>query len=309
MLQMKIGRPSCRLLHIHNLPHVMAAAFWSQCFKVVSPPARPGIFIRVYGSWIWFSCLELFNTTECHLPTYEGSFCCGKIGGDSRLKQDWEIFLFFFLEGSVWWSEKELRLNLGSPSSMLNSCQGWAFIHHGTIKFPWLHNHWQIHTGGVMRIVGITELMPLLRLSSFPFSRYASLYLLLSPDNRSLLSLPSELPSICFSSPCFLLLVPHLLTLVSHSLHHNPSLAFMSSVRTPFPGGCSQNQECFVPLLVSCADMTAAHPETVSAGPCCDTVCLTWKALLPETLLFFGIFEHSPLLLTLKKLPWTYVVF
>lgn len=41
-----------------------------------------------------------------------------------------------------------------------------------------------------MRIVGITELMPLLRLSSFPFSRYASLYLLLSPDNRSLLSLP-----------------------------------------------------------------------------------------------------------------------
>lgn len=239
MLQMKIGRPSCRLLHVHNLPHVMAAAFWSQCFKVVSPPARPGIFIRVYGSWIWFSCLELFNTTECHLPTYEGSFCCGKIGGDSRLKQDWEIFLFFFLEGSVWWSEKELRLNLSSPSSMLNSCQGWAFIHHGTIKFPWLHNHWQIHTGGVMRIVGITELMPLLRLSSFPFSRYASLYLLLSPDNRSLLSLPSELPSICFSSPCFLLLVPHLLTLVSHSLHHNPSLAFMSSVRTPFPFFCA----------------------------------------------------------------------
>lgn len=87
-----------------------------------------------------------------------------------------------------------------------------------------------------MRIVGITELMPLLRLSSFPFSRYASLYLLLSPDNRSLLSLRSELPSICFSAPGFLLLVPHLLTLVSHSLHHNPSLAFLCSVRTPFPG-------------------------------------------------------------------------
>lgn len=36
-----------------------------------------------------------------------------------------------------------------------------------------------------MRSAGITELMPLLRLSSFPFPRYASLYLPLSPDNRS----------------------------------------------------------------------------------------------------------------------------
>lgn len=188
---------------------------------------------------------------------------------------------------------------------MLNSCQGWAFIHHGTIKFPWLLNHWQIHTGRVMRIVEIWGL------SSFPFSRHASLYLLLSPDNSSPLSLPSELPSICFASPCCLLLIPHLLTLVNHSLHHNPSLAFLCSVRTPFPGGYTQNQECFVPLLVSCADMTAAHPETVSAGPCCDTVCPTWKALLPQTLLFFTIFEHSLLWLVLKhkKLPWMYVVF
>lgn len=53
---------------------------------------------------------------------------------------------------------------------------------------------------------------------------------MLSLDNRSLFSLPSELPSICFSSPCFLLLVPHLLTLLSHSLHHNPPLAFLPSV-------------------------------------------------------------------------------
>lgn len=38
-----------------------------------------------------FSRLELFNATECRLPTYEGSFCCGKIS-DSRLKQKREDF-------------------------------------------------------------------------------------------------------------------------------------------------------------------------------------------------------------------------
>lgn len=39
---------------------------------------------------------------------------------------------------------------------------------------------------------------------------------------------------------------------------------------------------------LSCADMTRAHPETVSAGlACCDTVCLAFKAtdaLLPQYL-------------------------
>lgn len=81
-----------------------------------------------------------------------------------------------------------------------------------------------------MRMVGITELMPLPRLSSFPFACYAILYLRLSPDNHSLLSLPPQSCSLFAFRLCFLLLVPHLLTLVSHSLRSKPSLAFLSSI-------------------------------------------------------------------------------
>lgn len=81
-----------------------------------------------------------------------------------------------------------------------------------------------------MRMVGITELMPLPRLSSFPFACYAILYLRLSPDNHSLLSLSPRSCSLFAFRLCFLLLVPHLLTLVSHSLRCNPSLAFLSSI-------------------------------------------------------------------------------
>lgn len=122
-----------------------------------------------------------------------------------------------------------------------------------------------------MRSVGITELMPLLRLSSFPFPRYASLYLPLSPDNRSPPP-PRSCPPFAFLPPCFLLLAPDLFALWSHSLRRNPSLAFLSSVGAAFPGAGAQNEECLVPPLVSCADTTAAHPETVSAGPRCDSL-------------------------------------
>lgn len=59
----------------------------------ISSSTSWAFYLRVRGSSIRI-CLELFNAIECHLRTYEGSFCCGKIG-DSRLKQNWEICFLF----------------------------------------------------------------------------------------------------------------------------------------------------------------------------------------------------------------------
>lgn len=86
---MKMGGPSCRLLHVPNLTHVLKPMFQSS----ISSGASWAFYPRVRGAETDFSRLELFNATECHLPTYEGSFCCGKIG-DSRLKQKRENFFF-----------------------------------------------------------------------------------------------------------------------------------------------------------------------------------------------------------------------
>lgn len=62
---------------------------------------------------------------------------------------------------------------------------------------------------------------------------------------------------------------------------------------------CAKIQERLYPslsFLFSCSDMTGAHPETVSAGPSCDTVCLAFKAPLLQTLPSFSTFEHLLLL-------------
>lgn len=71
--------------------------------SVLKPMFQSGIssstswafYPRVRGAESEFLVWSFFNATECHLPTYEGSFCCGEIS-ESRLKQNWENFFFFF---------------------------------------------------------------------------------------------------------------------------------------------------------------------------------------------------------------------
>lgn len=54
----------------------------------------------------------------------------------------------------------------------------------------------------------------------------------------------------------------------------------------------------FLPVapFFSCADMTGAHPVTVSAGPSCETVSLTLKPPLLSTIISCTISEHLLLL-------------
>lgn len=83
---------------------------------------------------------------------------------------------------------------------------------------------------------------------------------------------------------CCRLLVPRLVILADHSLNRNPLLTFQRPVITPCVCDCAKFQERWDRSsssfsCLSCADMTRAHPETVSAGlACCDTVCLAFKA-------------------------------
>lgn len=93
---------------------------------------------------------------------------------------------------------------------------------------------------------------------------------------------------------CCRLLVPRLVILADHSLNCNPLLTFQRPVITPCECDCTKFQERLDRSssssfsCLSCADMTWAHPETVSAGlACCDTVCLAFKAtdaFLPQYL-------------------------
>lgn len=175
---------------------------------------------------------------------------------------------------------------------MWNSCQWWAFIHCGSIISPWLHNHWQLQTREVMRISEMTELTWLLWLSPHPVSLIMPVFICCcqspAPHRRSLhllffplcchYSTSQSSPLFSFSS-CCLLLVPHLVLLKRHSLHHSlkSSLIFPASVIT-LSKWLRQVSGMFVPvsllLTVSCSGMTGAHLETgtVSAGQSCETV-------------------------------------
>lgn len=152
---------------------------------------------------------------------------------------------------------------------------------------------------GVMRIIGITELMRPSRLSPSPLTHYTILYSQLSHPNLSKALAPSSFFLVAtprllkvalyflFIS-CCLLLVPHLVILKYHSLYHSlkSSLISPASVITPCPNDCAKTQEClYLSLsffLFSCADMTRAHPETVPSGQSCETVSLTLKPLFPS---------------------------
>lgn len=86
---------ACSQHDTHDVSSISKPVFQSSISSRASWSFHP----RVRGAETDFSRLELFNATECHLPTNEGSFCCGKID-DSRLKQNRENFSLF-LEGNV----------------------------------------------------------------------------------------------------------------------------------------------------------------------------------------------------------------
>lgn len=155
---------------------------------------------------------------------------------------------------------------------------------------------------GVMRIVGITELMHLPRLSLLSLTHYAILYLPLSLPNLPQTLAPSSFfpPFVAtpqtLSSPLFPfhLLLSAACSSFSHIRGPLPEPLF--EILSHFPSLCRNTPSkrlrwgsgMFVPvslLLFSCADMTGAHPETVPAGQSCDTVSLALKPLMLQTLL------------------------
>lgn len=115
---------------------------------------------------------------------------------------------------------------------------------------------------GVMRIVGITELMCPPRLSPSSLTHDAILYLTLSLPGFSKALAPSSF-FLLVATPqtlrvalyflfifCCLQLVPHLVILKHHSLYRSlkSSLIFPAPVITPCPSDCAKTQECFVPV-------------------------------------------------------------
>lgn len=141
---------------------------------------------------------------------------------------------------------------------------------------------------GVMRIIGIAELMHLPRLSPSSLAHYAILYLPSLPNLSKAVAPSSFIPvatprllSVAFffhlllSDACF-----------SFSRIKTPLPAPVFEILARFPKPCHNtslqwNWGMFVPVSLpfSCADMSGTHPEAVPAGHSCETVSLTLKPL------------------------------
>lgn len=121
---------------------------------------------------------------------------------------------------------------------------------------------------GVMRIVGIAELMRLPDCPRLSLTHYAVLYLPLSLSHLSMALTPSSSPPPLLLLPLLkltlslyflfilscLLLVPHLVVLDGHSLYQalKSSLIFPASVIAACPSDCAKTQEClYLSLCVS----------------------------------------------------------